>query len=99
TCALPIFFKVAMIRVDEALRERPELDCHMLLTVHDELVFEVPQDRVEPAATVVADRMEHAIDREGALRADVGWGPNWAEATPAGHGRRRVPLTSFSQRT
>jgi DNA polymerase-1 len=78
-------FKVAMIRVDEALRERPELDCHMLLTVHDELVFEVPRDQVEQAATVVADRMEHAIDLEVALRADVGWGPNWAEATPAGH--------------
>jgi DNA polymerase-1 len=78
-------FKVAMIRVDEALRERPEFDCHMLLTVHDELVFEVPQDRVEQAAAVVADRMEHAIDLEVALRADVGWGPNWAEATPAGH--------------
>jgi DNA polymerase I-like protein with 3'-5' exonuclease and polymerase domains len=29
--------------------------------------------------------MEHAIDLEVALRADVGWGPNWAEATPAGH--------------
>jgi DNA polymerase-1 len=78
-------FKVAMIRVDEALRERPELDCHMLLTVHDELVFEVPRDRVEQAAAVVADRMERAIDLEVALRADVGWGPNWAEATPAGH--------------
>ncbi len=78
-------FKVAMIRVDEALRERPELDCHMLLTVHDELVFEVPKDRVEEAAAAVADRMEHAIELEVALRADVGWGPNWADATPAGH--------------
>ena len=78
-------FKVAMIRVDEALRERPELECHMLLTVHDELVFEVPRGRVEQAAGVVADRMEHAIDLDVALRADVGWGPNWAEATPAGH--------------
>ena len=36
-------FKVAMIGVDAALRDRPELDCHMLLTVHDELVFEVAE--------------------------------------------------------
>ena len=36
-------FKVAMIEVDGALREQPDLDCHMLLTVHDELVFEVPE--------------------------------------------------------
>ena len=60
-------FKVAIIGVDEALRE-PELDCHMLLTVHDELVFEVPGSDVEGAAEVVRDRMEHAIDLEVALR-------------------------------
>ncbi len=40
-------FKVAMIGVDRALREQPELDCHMLLTVHDELVFEVAAAHVE----------------------------------------------------
>ena len=40
-------FKMAMIRVDEALREHEDLDCHMLLTVHDELVFEVPEANVE----------------------------------------------------
>jgi DNA polymerase-1 len=78
-------FKVAMIRVDEALREHPELDCHMLLTVHDELVFEVPASNVEIAAELVKDRMEHAIDLEVPLQADVGWGPNWSEAAPAGH--------------
>ena len=38
-------FKLAMIRVDLALRERPDLECHMLLTVHDELVFEVAADQ------------------------------------------------------
>src|SRR5207247_2143927 len=78
-------FKLAMIGVDAALGQTPALDCHVLLTVHDELVFEVPADRVQDAATLVADRMEHAIALEVPLRADVGWGPNWAEATPAGH--------------
>ena len=78
-------FKLAMIGVDAALHEQVDLDCHMLLTVHDELVFEVPADRVEDAAGLVADRMEHAIELEVPLRADVGWGPNWAEAAPAGH--------------
>jgi DNA polymerase-1 len=57
----------------------------MLLTVHDELVFEVPADRVEDAASVVAGRMENAIALDVPLRADIGWGPNWAEAVPAGH--------------
>ena len=78
-------FKVAMIDVARALRERRELDCHMLLTVHDELVFEVPADRADEAAEVVRDRMEHAVDLDVPLRADIGWGPNWSAAVPAGH--------------
>src|SRR4029077_17247293 len=78
-------FKLAMIGVDQAVPDPPELDLHMLLTVHDELVFEVPEERVEEAAAVVRDRMEHAIDLEVPLRADIGWGPNWALAVPQGH--------------
>ena len=49
-------FKVGMIAVDRALRERPDLDCHMLLTVHDELVFEVAKDRAEEAVDLIRDR-------------------------------------------
>jgi DNA polymerase-1 len=78
-------FKVAMIGVDRALRERTELDCHPLLTVHDELVFEVPGTAVEDAAEVVRDRMEHAVELDVPLLASIGWGPNWADAAPAGH--------------
>ncbi|HEY6567013.1 MAG TPA: DNA polymerase I [Actinomycetota bacterium] len=78
-------FKMAMIRVDEALRGRPELDCHMLLTVHDELVLEVPEANVEAAAALVKERMEHAVELDVPLQADVGWGPNWSDAAPAGH--------------
>jgi len=78
-------FKVGMIAVDRALRERPELDCHMLLTVHDELVFEVRKDRAEEAVDVVRERMEHAVELEVDLRADVGLGANWSEAAPEGH--------------
>jgi len=78
-------FKLAMIAVDDALRAAPELDCHVLLTVHDELVFEVAEASVEAAAELVRDRMEHAIDLEVVLKADIGWGPNWAVAAPEGH--------------
>jgi DNA polymerase I len=78
-------FKVAMIAVDRALRAEPDLDCHMLLTVHDELVFEVPEGQVEQAAEVVRERMEHAFELDVPLRADIGWGPNWSEAAPEGH--------------
>ena len=78
-------FKMAMIRVDEALRDEPNLDCHMLLTVHDELVFEAPQSNVAAAAELVKERMEHAVDLEVPLQADVGWGKDWSDAAPAGH--------------
>ena len=76
---------VAMIEVDRALRAAPELECHMLLTVHDELVFEVPEAAVERAAALVQERMEHAVELEVRLQADVGWGTNWSDAAPAGH--------------
>jgi DNA polymerase-1 len=77
-------FKLGMIRVDRAL-ESSELGCWMLLTVHDELVFEVPAVRVEEAAALVKQEMERAHELSVPLRADVGWGANWAEAAPAGH--------------
>jgi DNA polymerase-1 len=78
-------FKLAMIAVDAGLREEPELDCHMLLTVHDELVFEVAEAHIDRAAEVITTRMEGAYELTVPLRADVGWGPNWAEAVPEGH--------------
>jgi DNA polymerase I len=78
-------FKVAMIAVERSLDDEPGLACRMLLTVHDELVFEVAAKHVQEAVALVRERMENAIQLDVALRADVGWGPNWAEAAPAGH--------------
>jgi DNA polymerase-1 len=78
-------FKVGMIGVDAALRVRPDLDCHMLLTVHDELVFEVAKDRAEEAVELIRDRLEQAVELDVPLRADVGLGANWSEAAPEGH--------------
>jgi DNA polymerase I len=78
-------FKLAMIGVDRALEDALDLECHMLLTVHDELVFEVDAERVEEAAKLVKDEMESAYELEVPLRADIGWGANWEEAAPAGH--------------
>jgi len=77
-------FKLGMLKVDEALGASG-LDCHMLLTVHDELVFEVAADRVEDAAALVRREMEGAYALSVPLQADIGWGSNWAEAVPAGH--------------
>jgi DNA polymerase-1 len=77
-------FKLGMLRVDAALRAS-KLECRMLLTVHDELVFEVGKSRLEEAAALVKQEMEAAYELDVPLRADIGSGPNWAEAVPAGH--------------
>ena len=82
-------FKVAMIDVDRGAREQPELDCHMLLTVHDELVFEVAEAHVEEAATLVKERMESArrARRRAARRHRLG--------SELGGGRPGRTLTPF----
>ena len=56
----------------------------MLLQVHDELVFEVPEGREEAAAAVVREVMstaaEPALSLDVPLDVDVGWGVNWGAA-------------------
>jgi DNA polymerase-1 len=76
--------KLAMIRVDRDL-EASGLDCVMVLTVHDELVFDVAAADREAAATLVKSAMEAAYQLSVPLRADLGHGATWAEAAPAGH--------------
>ena len=70
--------KIAMIRIDRALRER-KLNTRMLLQVHDELVFEVPTPEVEEVTTLVRHEMEHAATLSVPLVVDVGVGKNWLE--------------------
>jgi DNA polymerase-1 len=72
-------FKLAMIDLDAAL-EDAELRAQMLLTVHDELVLEVPVDERSKTESVVRDVMEHVTELRVPLVVDVGFGPTWAEA-------------------
>jgi DNA polymerase-1 len=76
--------KLAMIAVDDGLDDSG-LDCAMVLTVHDELVFDVAADARVAASALVKEAMENAYPLSVPLRADLGWGSNWAEAAPAGH--------------
>ena len=70
--------KRAMIAVDRALLEEPV--ARMLLTVHDELVFEVPRTSLDRATALVKERMEGAAELRCGLVVDVHTGGNWADA-------------------
>ena len=72
-------FKLAMVGLDRALDEGG-FASRMILTVHDELVLEVPLEERERVEPVVRDVMEHAVELRVPLLVDVGFGPNWAEA-------------------
>ena len=52
----------------------------MILTVHDELVFEVDEDQADETAVFVRERMERAAALAVPLTVDVGIAPNWKEA-------------------
>ena len=52
----------------------------MILTVHDELLFEAPQDAADETAALVRERMEGAVALQVPLTVDVGIGENWKEA-------------------
>ncbi|MAM63932.1 DNA polymerase I [Maritimibacter sp. UBA3975] len=71
----------AMIRMPAAIAGKP---VKMLLQVHDELIFEVAEDAVDDAVTVIRDVMEGAADPavklDVPLVVDAGQGANWAEA-------------------
>jgi len=71
--------KVAMLRVDGALREAG-LRSRMLLQVHDELVFEVAPGERKDLETLVRDQMGHAYPLDVPLEVSVGGGRDWDAA-------------------
>jgi DNA polymerase-1 len=71
--------KRAMVRLPRALRDAG-LNARMLLQVHDELVFEVPQAEVEATAALVKSIMESVATLRVPLSVEIGTGHSWAEA-------------------
>ena len=70
--------KFAMIETHAALAQVPT--ARMILTVHDELLFEVAAERADETAAVVRERMQNAAELRVPLTVDVGIGSNWADA-------------------
>ena len=71
--------KLAMVRVDKALREAG-LQSRLILQVHDELLLECPPEEAERAAALLKEAMEGAMELQVPLVAEVHRGKNWAEA-------------------
>lgn len=71
--------KKAMINLYERL-ELENFRSRMLLQVHDELLFEVPEDEVKAVIPLIKEEMENVYPLDVPLKVDVGVGTNWSEA-------------------
>jgi DNA polymerase-1 len=71
--------KISMINIRKRLRKE-NLQSRMLLQVHDELLFEVPESEIEKMRDMVREEMENAVSLDIPLKVDIGAGKNWAEA-------------------
>jgi DNA polymerase-1 len=70
--------KLAMIAIDRELTAR-KLRSQMLLQVHDELVFECPEDEVDSMRKLVQEKMENVRDLRVPLLVEIGVGKNWRD--------------------
>ncbi|GAC1470514.1 MAG: DNA polymerase I [Chloroflexota bacterium] len=73
--------KIAMIRLHHTLAERYP-DAHMVLQVHDELVFDVPDGQVKEVSALVRDVMVHALELNVPLDVEIKWGRDWYDMSP-----------------
>jgi DNA polymerase-1 len=70
--------KLAMIRIEARLRAE-RLEAQMTLQVHDELVFDVPEEEVPRVRDLVRQEMEHVVELKVPIVADCGVGENWRD--------------------
>jgi len=71
--------KKAMLCIDHWLQQS-DIEVHMIMQVHDELVFEIKETVLETAVAKIRDCMQSAIDLDVPLIVDIGVGDNWNEA-------------------
>ena len=81
--------KRAMIRIDRELCDRKS-PARMLLQIHDELVFEAPDEEIPSLADLVRREMIGALDLSVPLKVDLFAGPNWLDVEPIADPRDSV---------
>ena len=72
--------KLAMIEVHNWIKKEPNIKGKMIMQVHDELVFEVPENEVETFKKMIPDLMEKVASLSVPLIVDIGEGHNWEQA-------------------
>ncbi|MDE2231304.1 MAG: DNA polymerase I [Candidatus Omnitrophica bacterium] len=70
--------KIAMVKISRRMA-REKLSSTMTMTVHDELVFDVPQDEIKTMASLVREEMEGAMDSSVPIKTTIEAGSNWLE--------------------
>jgi DNA polymerase-1 len=80
--------KIAMLHVPKALSDAG-LSARMILQVHDELVWECPDNELMETGELVQRVMENAYSLSVALITDARYGPNWAQMTPLSNSKQR----------
>ena len=68
-----------MIDVHQAMLEK-NVKSRLLLQVHDELIFEVPQEELDMMIELVTKTMENVVELQVPLKADYSYGPTWYDA-------------------
>lgn len=68
--------KMAMIEIQSEL-DSNNLETRMLLQVHDELIFEVPENEIDQVSSIVRQGMENVVELKVPLAVDMGVGSNW----------------------
>jgi DNA polymerase-1 len=71
--------KVAMVRCEQAL-ERAGLNSRMILQIHDELLFEGPEDEAEQVKQIAIEQMSGAFEMDPPLAVEAGIGTDWLNA-------------------
>lgn len=71
--------KIAMINIQKDIAERG-LEGKMIMQVHDELVFDVPNHEINEFKSIIENRMKNAIEMQVPIEIEIGEGRNWLEA-------------------
>ncbi len=70
--------KLAMVGIHHQIKERG-VKSSMILQIHDELVFDVPEDELKEFISLIRDKMEHVLKLDVPIKVDIKVGRNWSE--------------------